>query len=351
MRPSCPHCAKGDTQDIDLSREDIDALIEQTELIGELHIIGGEPTLRLDSLTYLLDRAKVNEVPVFRMTIVSNGLAPVEDVSDVIAQWSDYISECNAKYKEIDEAASQFVEFQVSLDDYHANAKQVRDNIVRYRHLLSGKATVNMAAGGQLPQYTGNARKNLQMSDCILSARNERKYSRQISICDKDHKPICLRWRSYRMFYEKQVIVCCALYLTAKGDIIPAEVGAGLEYEAEDDEDNRICNIREDLYKSILRFNEGKVDCFTNLIMTKRYEDESTHDRYVNLFKLGHLDKIMKKELLTSGNVDMSIPNVMNETEMSRYDSKDEIKNLLLEFRREIMQTDFLNHDTDASAK
>ena len=270
MRPSCPHCAKGDAQDIDLSREDIDALMGQTELIGELHIIGGEPTLRLDSLAYLLDRAKANEVPVFRMTMVSNGLAPVEDVSDVIAQWSDYIKECNSNYKGIDEAASHFVEFQVSLDDYHAHTKQVQDNIAKYRHLLSGKATINIAAGGQLPQYVGNARENLRMSDCILSASNQRKYSRQISICDKDHKPLCLRWRSYKLFYPKQVIVCCALYLTAKGDIIPAEIGAGLDYGAEDDTSNKICNIHEDLYESILQFNEGKIDCFTNMIMIER---------------------------------------------------------------------------------
>ena len=59
----------------------------------------------------------------------------------------------------------------------------------------------------------------------------------------------------------------------------------------------------------------------------------------------------MKKELLTRGNVDMSIPKVMSEAEMSRYDNKDDIKNLLLEYRREIMQTDFLDHDTDASTK
>lgn len=43
----CSHCLRGDAQDKSMHIAHIDALLDQTQVIGHLHFAGGEPTLEI----------------------------------------------------------------------------------------------------------------------------------------------------------------------------------------------------------------------------------------------------------------------------------------------------------------
>ena len=48
----CAHCMKGDAQNVDMSRQIIDKLLESVCSIGTLLFTGGEPTMNLDGMKY-----------------------------------------------------------------------------------------------------------------------------------------------------------------------------------------------------------------------------------------------------------------------------------------------------------
>lgn len=50
----CAHCMRGDAQDISMSRETIDRLIDSVDVCTLVSITGGEPMLEMDNLLYLL---------------------------------------------------------------------------------------------------------------------------------------------------------------------------------------------------------------------------------------------------------------------------------------------------------
>ena len=354
MRPSCRHCMRGDPQQIDLSREDIDALIRQTEMIGNLYISGGEPTLNLDSISYLLERAKQEHVPIFRLQIITNGLAGVDGVAEVIGRWSEYLHECNFTYKKREESADNYVDFRISIDDYHNHEDFVRLQVERYKEAFEGIATVNISYTGQVPNYVGNAKKNLREVDCVAAKQTPEKHQRQIAILDKDHKPLCIRYKTYKMYYEQQVIVCCGLYLTAKGNVVPFEIGNDLDYGTADDEDNIICNVHEDVYESIFHFNENKMNCFDYMRFQKSSDDKDL-DLKNMVYALTHPREMAKYLDLRKDYKYIGEPSAISDEAATMLDNPILIWSALDTMQDEIEKTDFMREawkpGIDASAK
>ena len=74
MSPICPHCMRGNPQDLIIKTEYLDALLKQTLNIGEIVFTGGEPTLCLDKLEYVLQKLYVYEIPLEAFELTTNGL-------------------------------------------------------------------------------------------------------------------------------------------------------------------------------------------------------------------------------------------------------------------------------------
>lgn len=337
----CPHCYKGNSENVDLTKDDIDALISQTEMIGNLYLTGGEPTLRLDLMSYLLERVEAEDIPVFKLVVVSNGLTNADAVSDVMKSWAKYIRQSNKDYKGLDSTSNGFVELRISRDKFHSHSDFVEKQIVRYRQMLNGIVTVNISASGQTPVYKGKAIANLNKKDCRIEAE-ERQSKMQIVILDKDHKPECVRYKTYRLCYPNQVIVCCAVYVTANGNLIRNDIGDQYEYTTEDDPANIVCNVHDDIYDNILKFNLNKKTCFQCMIEDKRLEEidriirKHNHD-----YVMSHIDDMLYQSELIANNTELPYEKSISDELAAEIDNIDTIVSILTQMREESQQMEY----------
>ena len=70
----CPHCFRGEQQNIDIDNSYIDELFRKTDIIHSLTITGGEPTLAIDKLEYIIDKLYEYKIPIFEFHLFTNAL-------------------------------------------------------------------------------------------------------------------------------------------------------------------------------------------------------------------------------------------------------------------------------------
>lgn len=334
MQPECGHCVRGGAQDVTLSRTDIDGILSQIEMIGTLFITGGEPTLALDRIAYILYQAQARHIPVFQFRMVTNGLCDTEPVIKIIREWSSYIVICNSQYKEIDRPGSEFVELYVSKDRYHAHADISMRHFEEYQRALNGYANVTFAVGGNIPIFRGNATKNIEESDAWIPNAQSQRALRQITLLDSNHKPFCFRARSYKLIYPKQIIIPCDLYLTARGFVIPGYIGVERDYETCDLDDNAICRVSEPIYEKIFEFNRGKMDCFQYQAWESAHTDPAISAHNTN-YLWRHMDDFRK--LQSDGSAIDELELTLSEDEIERMSDPA----FLQRYQREVLYRDY----------
>lgn len=120
----CAHCLRGDAQDVDIDYKYIDELLDQTEVIGHLTITGGEPTLNLDALEYILNGLCKRGIPLLEFGLITNGLIYSERFIDLI-KWCKQIIDvsCSNCFINGEEYQPQRYlsrcDIGISLDRYH----------------------------------------------------------------------------------------------------------------------------------------------------------------------------------------------------------------------------------------
>lgn len=70
---ACIHCLRGDAEPIDINIKYVDALFKQIGRIGTLTITGGEPSLKPDLITEIIESAKKHNVEIGNFYCVTNG--------------------------------------------------------------------------------------------------------------------------------------------------------------------------------------------------------------------------------------------------------------------------------------
>lgn len=90
---SCIHCCRGESQNIDLTKEIVDAFFEKNDInyIGTLLFSGGEPTLNGKMLEYIVDKIIEKEVIVDMFMFGINGLSYSEELVNGLNKLRDYI--------------------------------------------------------------------------------------------------------------------------------------------------------------------------------------------------------------------------------------------------------------------
>ena len=261
MNPLCGHCFRGEPQDFTIDNESIDSLLKQTEIIGSLSFTGGEPTLAVDKMQYFLEQLYEQAIPLFRFSIVFNGLLYNEEIVQVFKDYSDFVKMCCGVIdKEID--VTKRVIISISIDKYHNHRDIAERNIERYKKALKGYAQVVKYAKGNIVRKEGNA--------CSLAcADNDWDFkdavNKRVEILDIHHKPRCPQYKTYRLIKPEQIKICCDMYLSAKGNLLTFAIGDH-GYYAVDYEKCIICNVNDsDIYESIIQYNEGKTDCISLL--------------------------------------------------------------------------------------
>lgn len=119
---NCAHCMRDGSHNNEISMEIIDKLLDFSDKFERIDFMGGEPTLALDKMKYLLEEAKRKNVKIYSIGLVTNGTGFSKEFYDVIDGYKEYIKQCLEQYtgeKISDECASAHIGIGISDDEYH----------------------------------------------------------------------------------------------------------------------------------------------------------------------------------------------------------------------------------------
>lgn len=104
---NCAHCLRGDAQDLDMSKEIVDRVLEDIESIGSVFFTGGEPSLNIPIMDYFFEKAIQKGITIGGFGLVTNGK---ENQRDLVCFIAEHISD-------VDEMDYCYV--AMSRDQYH----------------------------------------------------------------------------------------------------------------------------------------------------------------------------------------------------------------------------------------
>lgn len=267
---NCRHCFRGHSQNLSIAKDSLDLFLKQTEIIGMLHFTGGEPTLAVEEMRYILDKLYEYRIPLFRLQVITNGYVKSEEFVQIVKDYSDMIRIC---YLEADIDMKYYVTIGVSIDRYY-EGYDPNETLKYYKKELKGYAKVIPMTDGNIPVRSGNAN---SLPEALNQDEKERLDTR-VEILTKDIKPMCPNYKTYNIVHDEQVYVVCEMSLTAKGDITLYRICSNSDYDYEDK--NIICNIHNvsSIYDAIIQYNKDKCSCLEKMKKRKIKEEKRKND-------------------------------------------------------------------------
>lgn len=125
----CKHCMRGEAECVDISYRDVDSLFSLVNEVHELYITGGEPSLCVPQLRYIVHLIQERNIKVDRITIISNGQG--ENIDEYIQVLSDLSSVCRHPMRNT---------IAISVDSWHGSSEESEENFDKsMRSFLSFK--------------------------------------------------------------------------------------------------------------------------------------------------------------------------------------------------------------------
>lgn len=125
----CPHCMRGNAQELTITPEIINTLFSQVTEISDLSLSGGETMLELDTFEYLVKAIDKHNVKVGRISFVTNGTILNERVIQILSDFTTNNSE-------------RIAEFAISDDDFHSSREHAKEAYEFYTALANGKIRI-----------------------------------------------------------------------------------------------------------------------------------------------------------------------------------------------------------------
>ena len=132
----CGHCMRGEPQNIDMSTDIVDMILDSDEIKSFIHILfsGGEPTLNPGIIIYTINKIISDRIDVDNIGMVTNGQIFNRDIVEAFNRFNEYVNERNLEnldpnfFKEMDENHREMwrrnkidnhVRISFSTDRYH----------------------------------------------------------------------------------------------------------------------------------------------------------------------------------------------------------------------------------------
>lgn len=122
---SCAHCMRGEAQSKSMSKEVIDAALDNVISISNVFITGGEPFLEPELIEYLVDGIIKRDILIHQFGVVTNGSILDQRIADSFSRIGKYISTKMAPYLTLEEKIERDLEdytaaIGVSIDEFHS---------------------------------------------------------------------------------------------------------------------------------------------------------------------------------------------------------------------------------------
>ncbi len=144
----CGHCMRGEAQDIDISKEIVDMILDNEEIVRIHHLCfsGGEPTLNPEIIIYAIDKIISERKNVLEIVTVTNGQIFNRELVEAFNRFNQYRNErlrqiIEEKYKDdkaslekaLRDNTDEHARISLSTDRFHHPIPQeVRDNYNKY---------------------------------------------------------------------------------------------------------------------------------------------------------------------------------------------------------------------------
>ena len=88
---------RGNAENEDLNLDKFAAFIKDVDSIGSVTFTGGEPTLNINAIKFVLHMCKALEIPVYNFYIVTNGKEITAEFLNAMIDWYVYCIECGGE--------------------------------------------------------------------------------------------------------------------------------------------------------------------------------------------------------------------------------------------------------------
>lgn len=85
----CEHCLRGDREKVNMSPKVLDEIFKDIKNVGNLLLTGGEPLLAIQTLEYLVELLKTNQVRVGKIILITNGTVLSDRILKVLHDLQD----------------------------------------------------------------------------------------------------------------------------------------------------------------------------------------------------------------------------------------------------------------------
>ena len=116
----CEHCLRGEAQNMDMTKETVDKVLDRVESISSLTLSGGEPTLNIPIIRYIFSEIRRREIPLGSFYVVTNGITNQMELAQLLLE---NISYCNEP---------EICGVAVSTDIFHDNDKEAETSPLHY---------------------------------------------------------------------------------------------------------------------------------------------------------------------------------------------------------------------------
>lgn len=207
----CGHCMRGQSQNVDMSEDVMDSILDKVTEFGNLCIGGGELTSVPKIVEVFVDKAIEKSVRIKSVNLTTNGIVFSQELAETLLKLKDYVEECRENPWGFDMSEEKPVMLRVSLDDFHlmemerlgVSFEKVLDNIKKYQEIL-GEDCVRASYGCDYDVLREGRAKNIS-TDVHISKQYLPKYL-------------------YYMESNKSVVISLVITIGVTGEVIPLNI-------------------------------------------------------------------------------------------------------------------------------
>lgn len=252
----CAHCFRGNAQNVDLSHESIDALLNQTERIKFLVFTGGEPSMNIEGMRYFLDGCIKRNILIRYLNLTINGSVQSNEFVQLMIDYNDWIGRYPVNHES--RLYKSHIDLWISKDRFHKDG--VSDEAYEYyAKALKDYPSIKVIQH-EIPNYAvhaiGRAR---ELKDTALFPPHDIRATR-IEMLNQDTKCYC-PYRQYERLPQQTHItrVLCPIYISALGVCYGGFHTIECTYEDMDALAPKICACSEPIYERVNAYNRRPV--------------------------------------------------------------------------------------------
>ncbi|HJD39808.1 MAG TPA: radical SAM protein [Candidatus Blautia stercoripullorum] len=325
---SCSCCYLGESQDVVMSEEVMDAFLDNIHYVEELMLFGGEPSLYVEQAELFLKKLKERKMPLNYVSVNTNGAVRSEKFAKVVNDYIDYST-----------FSSESV-FIISWDRWHEQSlmkkfpgTDIEANLEWYKKRLHTKYVaiedepdVELISEGRAKELLKDT-KNHMINVGIL---NQGKLN---FAALKSFREVCAGPDNLCGHGCVHNCVSCNLFLSAKGDVL---LGRNVSYDRQDQGYYKICNVLEQsIFDGLLDLKILEFDYKTTIVPSRRLDIKSDIAKEAsNLLEPDDFIAQITDELFAASN--LSYVGDFEKAERLLEDAKDRFYYYLLEIQERL---------------